>query len=116
MDRRRFLTTGACSLAAMPLATPISFAAAPWDARLVVIILRGAMDGMDAIRPVGDPNYAALRPDLDDFQPWHAARAHILQKTGRSAAAAAAYRQAIEAAPNLASRKFLQQRLRRLAH
>ncbi|UWR07267.1 RNA polymerase sigma factor [Ruegeria sp. B32] len=58
----------------------------------------------------------SLRPDLDDFQPWHAARAHILQKTGRTAAAVAAYRQAIEAAPNLASRKFLQQRLRRLAH
>ncbi|WP_170365703.1 RNA polymerase sigma factor [Ruegeria arenilitoris] len=58
----------------------------------------------------------SLRPDLDDFQPWHAARAHVLQKTGRSVAAAAAYRQAIEAAPNLASRKFLQQRLRWLAH
>ncbi|WP_170583062.1 RNA polymerase sigma factor [Ruegeria arenilitoris] len=58
----------------------------------------------------------SLRPDLDDFQPWQAARAHILQKTGRTAAAAAAYRQAIEAAPNLASRKFLQQRLQRLAH
>ncbi|WP_170448752.1 RNA polymerase sigma factor [Ruegeria arenilitoris] len=58
----------------------------------------------------------SLRPDLDDFQPWHAARAHILQKTGRTAAAVAAYRQAIEATPNLASRKFLQQRLRRLAH
>ncbi|WP_170421121.1 RNA polymerase sigma factor [Ruegeria arenilitoris] len=58
----------------------------------------------------------SLRPDLDDFQPWHAARAHILQKTGRTAAAVAVYRQAIEAAPNLASRKFLQQRLRRLAH
>jgi len=58
----------------------------------------------------------SLRPDLDDFQPWHAARAHILQKTGRTAAAAMAYRRAIEAAPNLASRKFLQQRLQRLAH
>lgn len=58
----------------------------------------------------------SLRPDLEDFQPWHAARAHILQKTGRTAAAAMAYRQAIEAAPNLASRKFLQQRLQRLAH
>nr|WP_170541361.1 DUF6596 domain-containing protein [Ruegeria arenilitoris] len=58
----------------------------------------------------------SLRPDLDDFQPWHAARAHILQKTGRTAAAAAAYRQAIQAAPNLASRKFLRQRLQRLAY
>lgn len=62
--RRTFLTRSAligCSLAASPLVTPVSFAAAPWDNRLVVIILRGGMDGLDAIQPVGDPGFAALR-------------------------------------------------------
>ena len=33
-----------CSLAAHPLTTTITLAAAPGDARLVVIVLRGGMD------------------------------------------------------------------------
>lgn len=66
-DRRRFLlgTLGwGCSAAASPLLTPVALASAPWEERLVVIVLRGAMDGLDAIRPAGDPAYAALRPTL----------------------------------------------------
>ena len=69
MDRRGFLLQGAalgCSLAASPLITPVALAAGPWDNRLVVIVLRGAMDGLDAIRPIGDPDYATLRPTLND--------------------------------------------------
>ncbi|MFT6460397.1 twin-arginine translocation signal domain-containing protein, partial [Pseudophaeobacter arcticus] len=57
LSRRTFLTRSGllgCSLAASPLITPVSLAAAPWDQRLVVIILRGGMDGLDAIRPYGD--------------------------------------------------------------
>ena len=49
LNRRSFLIrTGliSCSVAASPLMTPISFAAAPGENRLVVIILRGAMDGL----------------------------------------------------------------------
>ena len=64
LSRRAFLArTGliGCSLAASPLVTPVSLAAAPWDNRLVVIILRGGMDGLDAVQPVGDPGFAALR-------------------------------------------------------
>lgn len=67
MDRRRFLIGGAalgCSAAASPLITPVAMAAAPWDARLVVVILRGAMDGLDVIQPYGDRNLAGLRPTL----------------------------------------------------
>jgi len=66
-SRRRFLVQGSalgCSLAASPFVTPITFASAPWETRLVVIILRGAMDGLDVVQPYGDRNYAALRPDL----------------------------------------------------
>ncbi|MFD1342134.1 DUF1501 domain-containing protein [Litorisediminicola beolgyonensis] len=63
VSRRMFLgqTLGiGCSLAASPLLTQVSLAGAPGDNRLVVIILRGAMDGLDALRPVGDPGYTAL--------------------------------------------------------
>ena len=34
------------------------------DPRFVVIILRGAMDGLAAVPPIGDPDYARLRGDL----------------------------------------------------
>lgn len=66
MDRRDFLRSMGvvgCSLAAHPLTTTMSFAALPGDARLVVLILRGGMDGLDVVRPVGDPNFATLRDD-----------------------------------------------------
>ncbi|WP_108483146.1 DUF1501 domain-containing protein [Oceaniglobus ichthyenteri] len=68
VSRRRFLQRGAaligCSAAAHPFMSSVTLASAPWDARLVVIILRGGMDGMDVVRPVGDAAYAAARPRL----------------------------------------------------
>lgn len=66
LDRRSFLGGLAigCSAAASPLMTPVVLASAPWEERLVVIILRGAMDGLDVVRPVGDPAWRALRPTL----------------------------------------------------
>ncbi|MFL4468956.1 DUF1501 domain-containing protein [Tateyamaria armeniaca] len=67
LSRRDFLLRSGvvgCSLAASPLLTPLSFAAAPWDTRLVVIILRGGMDGLDVVQPYGDPAFAALRATL----------------------------------------------------
>ena len=66
LSRRAFLSRSAligCSLAASPLLTPISLAATPGENRLVVILLRGGMDGLDVVRPYGDPAYAALRGD-----------------------------------------------------
>lgn len=38
--------------------------AAGRDPRLVVVILRGALDGLAVVPPVGDPDYPALRTDL----------------------------------------------------
>lgn len=72
LTRRLFLRGAAagvlgCSAAAHPWLTTVTLAqGAPGfgDHRLVVVILRGAMDGMDALRPVGDPLFAALRPNL----------------------------------------------------
>lgn len=92
LSRRAFLARSAligCSAAASPLLTPMSFAAAPWDRRLVVIILRGAMDGLDVVRPYGAAEYAALRgqlgggpdqgaADLDGFFALHPALAPLM--------------------------------------
>ena len=62
LSRRAFLI--GCSAAASPLVTPVTFAQARGENRLVVIVLRGAMDGLDVVRPTGDPGFAALRPTL----------------------------------------------------
>jgi uncharacterized protein (DUF1501 family) len=57
LNRRLFL-----GAAGAVLATPgLALAAAATDRRFVFIILRGAMDGLSAVMPVGDPAYAALR-------------------------------------------------------
>ena len=85
LNRRFFLKSAAligCSAAAHPLMSSITFAALPADSRLVVIILRGAMDGLDAIQPYGDPMLAKIRStisvgpdngalDLDGFYALH---------------------------------------------
>ena len=42
----------------------IALAAAPTDSRLIVVIMRGALDGMAAVVPYGDPALASLRPGL----------------------------------------------------
>ena len=68
MVSRRFFLQGAvlagCSVAAHPLMSTVTLAAAPGDKRLVVIILRGAMDGLDVVQPYGDPLLAQMRPDF----------------------------------------------------
>ncbi|MGC9368772.1 MAG: DUF1501 domain-containing protein [Paracoccaceae bacterium] len=67
LSRRTFLGRSfalGCSAAASPLLTPVTLALAPWDTRLVVIILRGAMDGLDVVQPYGDPHLAGLRRSL----------------------------------------------------
>ncbi len=42
----------------------LAFASAPTDQRFVVVLLRGALDGMSAVVPYGDANLARLRPAL----------------------------------------------------
>ena len=42
----------------------LAMAAAPTEQRFAVVILRGAMDGLSAVPPYGDPGLAALRPEL----------------------------------------------------
>ena len=72
LSRRAFLSRSAligCSLAASPLLTPVSLAATSGENRLVVILLRGGMDGLDVVRPYGDPAYAALRGNVGLNEP-----------------------------------------------
>jgi len=69
MDRRQFLrgmTVAGCSAAAHPMLTSVTLAqgAGLGENRLIVVILRGAMDGLDVVQPVGDRDFAALRPGL----------------------------------------------------
>src|ERR1700679_2986174 len=44
--------------------TSLALASAPTDKRMVVVILRGAMDGMAAVVPYGDPGLAGLRAEI----------------------------------------------------
>ncbi|AGT09509.1 DUF1501 domain-containing protein [Paracoccus aminophilus] len=85
LNRRMFLRGSAligCSVAAHPFLNTITFASAPGENRLVVIILRGAMDGLDVFQPYGDRQLAQLRKtisvgpgqgafDLDGFYALH---------------------------------------------
>jgi len=62
ISRRRMLQhTGALGLASL---NPLAFAAAPGDRKLVLVILRGAMDGLAAVAPYGDPAYRSARGRL----------------------------------------------------
>lgn len=92
MDRRQLLKIAlgsACSVAAMPAITPMSFASAPGEKRLVAIVLRGAMDGLDVVQPYGDPLLRRLRKsvslgpdkgalDLDGFYALHPVLAPLM--------------------------------------
>lgn len=100
IDRRGLLRGAAafgCSAAAWPLLTSVTLAGSDGgrplgDNRLVVIILRGAMDGLDVVQPLGDPDLATyrrslIRPDaleLDGFFTLHPglAQLHPLWQAG----------------------------------
>jgi uncharacterized protein (DUF1501 family) len=62
-DRRRFLL-GAGALAASAALPTVLFAHTGGSARLVVVILRGALDGLAAVPPYADPHYADLHREL----------------------------------------------------
>jgi uncharacterized protein (DUF1501 family) len=68
LSRRGFVRVGGAAAASVLcgagfFGAPASAAGAR-DPRLVVIILRGALDGLAAVPPVGDPDYADLHQDL----------------------------------------------------
>ena len=84
MTSRRALLLGGASFAAWGYLPKFARAADGRDPRLIVVILRGALDGLATVAPVGDPDYAglhgaiALTPDgphaavmLDSFFALH---------------------------------------------
>jgi len=62
---RRGCLAGASALAAASARCPgVSFAAANTDRRMIVLILRGGLDGLSLLAPYGDPDYARARGKL----------------------------------------------------
>ena len=66
MKRRDFVTAGALAAGGALLTSRLSFANTTPNgkSRFVFIILRGALDGLAAVPPHGDRDYASLRRDL----------------------------------------------------
>jgi len=63
MNRRRLIALGARLTLASQLPR-VAFADYAGDARLVVAILRGGLDGLAAVPPYGEPRYTNLRREL----------------------------------------------------
>lgn len=66
MKRRDFMTAGALVAGGALLTSRVSFAnsGTSGESRFVFVILRGALDGLAAVPPYGDPDYAGLRREL----------------------------------------------------
>ncbi|TZF87112.1 DUF1501 domain-containing protein, partial [Cognatilysobacter lacus] len=64
-SRRRFIAlAGASATVAFWPRLPAFAAMQGADTRLVVVLLRGGLDSLHALPPVGDPDYLRLRGDL----------------------------------------------------
>lgn len=63
LTRRRLLVLSAAGLTLAP-GIRLALAGAPTESRVVVIVLRGAMDGLAAVPPYGDKDYAGQRGSL----------------------------------------------------
>src|SRR2546421_11968212 len=65
MQRREFFNLGALLAGGALLTSRVAFARTDERrARLVLIIMRGALDGLAAVPPYGDGDYAALRGEF----------------------------------------------------
>lgn len=64
MLNRRNLLVGASGAAALSFPVFAFGQSQATDKRLLVVILRGGLDGLSAVAPVGDPSYAAARGRL----------------------------------------------------
>ena len=71
LDRRGFLAGAAAAAALAALPRFALAAGARSDTRFLLVLLRGGMDGLHALQPLGDPAFAALRGDFvrSDGQP-----------------------------------------------
>jgi uncharacterized protein (DUF1501 family) len=83
MDRRYFLNTLAAGAGLMIPLGRSAWAAtladpAPTQRKLIVVMLRGAVDGLNVVAPIADKEYAALRPTIALAGPGAEGGAHDL--------------------------------------
>ena len=65
ITRRNFTRAAAALIGASAFTqAPVAYAKAPGEKRLIVIVLRGAMDGLHALAPYADKDYRKIRPGL----------------------------------------------------
>ncbi|WP_284267641.1 DUF1501 domain-containing protein [Bradyrhizobium iriomotense] len=64
LTSRRALLLGGASFAAWAYLPKFARAADGRDPRLIVVILRGALDGLATVAPLGDPDYAGLHGSI----------------------------------------------------
>ena len=64
LTRRKILVSGASFATAGLVPIRVGFSATPGHRKLVLVILRGALDGLAAVAPIGDRNYDAVRGPL----------------------------------------------------
>src|SRR3954453_20931169 len=65
LKRRDFLQSGALAFGGAFLTSRLAFArTGPSKSRFIFIIMRGALDGLAAVPPYGDSDYAGLRREL----------------------------------------------------
>ena len=78
--RRNILKTmaSAAALSAWDAPFSFSFASVPTERRLVVVVIRGALDGLAAVPPHGDPDYVSVRGALALDKNGSAANVHDL--------------------------------------
>ncbi len=65
LNRREFVM-GLSAAGLLSGFSKLSLAAPGTGNRMLVLMLRGAMDGMDALRPIGDSKFSALRSAITD--------------------------------------------------
>jgi uncharacterized protein (DUF1501 family) len=80
IDRRAFLGGALGAAGSLVLWPKLTRAATGDDARFLLVLLRGGLDGLEAVPPYGDPAYSATRGALA-LSPHGAAPAHELDDT-----------------------------------
>ena len=64
MDRRTFIR-GMCAGGVATFASPLAtLATVPSPSKFVFVLLRGGLDGLAAVVPMGDPNYSKIRQQM----------------------------------------------------
>ena len=64
INRRQFLGGTLAAAGALVLWPKLTLAATGSDSRFLFVLLRGGLDGLEAVPPYGDPGYAAIRGAL----------------------------------------------------